>query len=363
MKNYRLNQLDGLRGLFCLMVILTHFPFRDSVLVSNFIVRQGYLFVDFFFVLSGFVIAFNYYDSIISSATFKDYLRKRFLRLYPLLLYTVFIYLAFEVFFVLYFPSLLTHRETIAHLCYLTLDSLTFLNSTVLIGDNLGMNYPTWSISAEMIAYIVFGLAILLAGRKKKWVLSAVLVICMSFLWYKKMYLLEGDWGFMRGIICFTMGVFSFLAFRKYGQRNFPRLPEYIAPIVLVAMFYFRNRYFEMNGLFVQRELFTLAFVPLFFAAFVFIYALSNGYVVDLLCSRFFQYIGKLSYSIYLNHAIVLIIVVRGMFSLLKMEETQFTIAISLLLSLVLTILYSAITFRFVENKGKKLLMKFLNLK
>ncbi|MBS1732124.1 MAG: acyltransferase, partial [Bacteroidetes bacterium] len=64
MKTNRLDQLDGLRGLFCLMVILTHFPFKDSLPVSNFIVRQGYLFVDFFFVLSGFVIAFNYYDNI-----------------------------------------------------------------------------------------------------------------------------------------------------------------------------------------------------------------------------------------------------------------------------------------------------------
>ena len=216
MKNIRLNQLDGLRGLFCLVVILTHFPFRDSFFTSNFVVRQGYLFVDFFFVLSGFVISFNYYDIIKTSDDLKQYLQKRFLRLYPLLLYTVFVYLLFELFFVWYFPNLLTHQKTVPHLLYLTFDSLTFLNSTPVLGETLGMNYPTWSISAEMIAYVTFGLILLLSGRRNKLVFCITLLAAGGFLAYKKNYLVEGDWGFVRGLICFIAGIFSLIVFKKY---------------------------------------------------------------------------------------------------------------------------------------------------
>ncbi|MFN8248211.1 MAG: acyltransferase [Ferruginibacter sp.] len=363
MKTNRLDQLDGLRGLFCLMVILTHFPFKDSLPVSNFIVRQGYLFVDFFFVLSGFVIAFNYYDNINNTAAFKDYIQKRFLRLYPLLLYTVLVYLAFEIFFVLFFPQLLTHKETLGHLLYLTLDSLTFMNSTPVLGDNLGMNYPTWSISAEMISYMIFGLIVLLFRRSRLLSIVIILVLLMIFLGTKKMYLLEGDWGFARGLVCFFMGVIAFAFSRRYTAESIGNRLEYILPVLLVGLFYFRQQYFEKKGLFIEREIFTLLVVPLFFGSFVFVYAGSKGALVKILCSRFFQYVGKLSYSIYLNHAIVLILVVRGMFSVLKLQENEFNISLSLIVSIIATILYSDITYRLVEKKGKKLLASLLRLK
>jgi peptidoglycan/LPS O-acetylase OafA/YrhL len=68
----RVEQLDGLRGIFAVLVIAHHHnAFKDSVFYNNFFVINANLFVDFFFVLSGFVIALNYVNRIHTS---KDFL-------------------------------------------------------------------------------------------------------------------------------------------------------------------------------------------------------------------------------------------------------------------------------------------------
>ena len=64
MEAYRITQLDGLRGMAAIMVLALHFPLTDSFMTGNFFVRQSWLFVDFFFVLSGFIIAKNYYNKM-----------------------------------------------------------------------------------------------------------------------------------------------------------------------------------------------------------------------------------------------------------------------------------------------------------
>ena len=80
-----------------MMVVLFHYKiFNNSItpdlLRSGFVVRQSEIFVDFFFVLSGFVIAYNY-SSIPSVTKFMEFMRKRFVRLFPLLLYTSILFL------------------------------------------------------------------------------------------------------------------------------------------------------------------------------------------------------------------------------------------------------------------------------
>jgi hypothetical protein len=75
----RVEQLDGLRGIFSILVIAHHHnAFRESIFYNNFFVLNASLFVDFFFVLSGFVIAMNYIEKIRTTqdfAVFSDLLR------------------------------------------------------------------------------------------------------------------------------------------------------------------------------------------------------------------------------------------------------------------------------------------------
>ena len=155
----RIKKLDGLRGICSLMLVIYHYSqdFLPNYIYNFFIIRQSHTFVDFFFVLIGFVIAHNYN----SLENFKDlwtYLKKRFIRLYPLLLHGQHLLLVAMIISNNFLTKYIDEGSSLMEQIFTALDSLTFLNSTPLLGDSLGMNHPSWSISAEMISYIIFGL-------------------------------------------------------------------------------------------------------------------------------------------------------------------------------------------------------------
>ena len=80
--------LDGLRGVAALMVILYHvfegFAFASNSAIET--LNHGYLAVDFFFILSGFVIGYAYDDRWGKSLTMKDFFKRRLIRLHPMVI-------------------------------------------------------------------------------------------------------------------------------------------------------------------------------------------------------------------------------------------------------------------------------------
>lgn len=82
-KNHRFHLLDALRGIAALLVLAWHIPsyFRPNLAFPN-----GFLAVDFFFCLSGFVIAFSYEERLRTRMTMRDFVSARLIRLYPLYL-------------------------------------------------------------------------------------------------------------------------------------------------------------------------------------------------------------------------------------------------------------------------------------
>lgn len=341
----RVEQLDGLRGIFSILVVAHHHnAFRDSIFYNNFFVINSSLFVDFFFVLSGFVIAMNYMDKLRSKEDFGTFIKKRFIRLYPLLFFT-------EVIFII--ANLIGDHSSLKNVSdmdlsyYLQagLDTLTFMGSTPILGDWMGINYPAWSISSEMISYVVFGIVLVLLPAHKYWAFLLVTIASAGFIVFKGEYMLVYDYGFIRGLLCFCMGIFTFAILR---DRSF-KLTLYEIPylIVLVGAMYATHHY-EWN-------LIRLIF-PVLFAIGIIIFASSTGIVTQLLSSTPFQYLGRISYSIYLNHAIVLIFVNICLFRVLKWQPTESRIALSLIISISLTVFYSHFTYEFIEKRFGKFL-------
>ena len=80
--------LDGLRGVAALMVIWYHvfegFAFASNSAIET--LNHGYLAVDFFFILSGFVIGYAYDDRRGKSLTMKDFFKRRLIRLHPMVI-------------------------------------------------------------------------------------------------------------------------------------------------------------------------------------------------------------------------------------------------------------------------------------
>lgn len=77
--------LDGLRGIAALAVVIFHFMEMFITDFSKNFIAHGYLAVDFFFCLSGFVVAYAY-DERIQQMSLKDFFRIRLIRLHPLVI-------------------------------------------------------------------------------------------------------------------------------------------------------------------------------------------------------------------------------------------------------------------------------------
>ena len=92
--------LDGLRGVAALMVIWYHifegYAFASDTMITTF--NHGYLAVDFFFILSGFVIGYAYDDRWGKSLTMKDFFKRRLIRLHPMVIMGLFWVLLHSVF-------------------------------------------------------------------------------------------------------------------------------------------------------------------------------------------------------------------------------------------------------------------------
>ncbi|MBV8091997.1 MAG: acyltransferase [Acetobacteraceae bacterium] len=148
--------LTAIRGIAAWWVVLYHFSEQLRFVVPSpalIIIGRGYLAVDLFFVLSGFVIALNY-AAMFEAATVEVYLRflmLRLARIYPLHLFIMLLFLAN--------PAAIALFSSSAHIGQ-RYDPIYFVASLFLVQnwgfDYLAWNIPAWSISTEWFAYLVF---------------------------------------------------------------------------------------------------------------------------------------------------------------------------------------------------------------
>jgi peptidoglycan/LPS O-acetylase OafA/YrhL len=156
MKN--IHSLTALRAIAAWWVVLYHFRehmFFDRGGTADVIASHGYLAVDFFFVLSGFIIARRYFIPRIDLAELTTFLRARFARIYPL---HIFMSLLFTLNVAAF---LLTGRPVPAD----RYDPIALALNLVLVhawgfAHEPTWNVPSWSISAEWFAYLLYPISI-----------------------------------------------------------------------------------------------------------------------------------------------------------------------------------------------------------
>jgi peptidoglycan/LPS O-acetylase OafA/YrhL len=159
------------------------FPNLD-ITPHRYFVSKGYLAVDMFFVLSGFVMAHVYRRAFSEGATehYRSFLMARIARLYPL-----------HIFILLLFVATAAVSQFMAGLATGSFESIPLTgprslgaiiaNIFMLQGLSAGQlswNYPTWSISVEFMAYLAFPFAlpaIARAPRSIKVVMAALLFV------------------------------------------------------------------------------------------------------------------------------------------------------------------------------------------
>ena len=158
---------DGLRIIAAGAVVVLHYSdyFKDDA-IGRFMVAHTWhfnLFVDLFFVVSGFVIARQYFGRVNDAASIGRFLWRRLARIYPLHLATLAFYMALAG--ALHFGAARTDNPARYPLSDLPAQ---FLLLHAFIGERLTFNFPSWSLSAEMFCYLLFPAVALIAQRRKE---------------------------------------------------------------------------------------------------------------------------------------------------------------------------------------------------
>ena len=347
----RFKALDGLRGIAAIMVALYHFGinYTPELFYQLTILRHSYSFVDLFFVLSGFVISYNYRNLRFENLIF--FTKKRFWRLYPLLIFTSSLFFIYNI--SSFYPTFsnqffIINFNEISHIIVAYVDSVFLTNSFPILSTSLGSNPPSWSISAEFVAYFLF--ALISVSFKRKLLTYVVLTISGVFLCIvNQKYFANGDFGFLRAIICFNFGSIVLFFFDKYKNLKIGFFHECASlGTFLIYIYFILGRFHDSK--FILEAIST----PIVYGFMIFVFSLSNGYISRLLSSKLLCFLGKLSYSIYLNHLIVIYGMAELMFNILNFENSLINQIFYMVSSLVIILTYSSWTFNTIEKKYNK---------
>jgi len=294
------------------------------------------------------------------------YLKKRFYRLYPLLLYTTLLFFSYLLLLKLvqiYTPDLLMFNSQNAlnlndQYLYL-IDTIFLTNSTPLLGSTMGVNIPSWSISSEFISYIFYGgIVFLFAGRIRNFFLLGAIIIALLYSYFHaELFPFNGDFGFVRGLIAFNLGYFVWYLAKK--NIKIPNIMEIFIPVLLLILFYYLNSFSVHQPRI--RQLLGIFVVPLFFSFSILSFIKTEGLVSKLLKLKIFQFLGDISYSIYLNHYLIILIFPKVIFSFFGLPQSSLNEVFVFILTTLIVIAYSKFTYKYIEIRFTKYLKrKFL---
>ena len=164
--------LDALRILASVGIVVLHYAdYIDDIPFGHFLfanVRHFNLFVDLFFVISGFVISSQYLSRVSDRGAIGRFLWRRLARIYPLHLVTLAFYVAVAL------MSVLGHAQGANPARYPLSDiPAQLLLLQAIDGQRLTFNFPSWSLSAEMVCYLLFPLMALVGLRRPRMIVVA----------------------------------------------------------------------------------------------------------------------------------------------------------------------------------------------
>lgn len=326
----------GLRGIAALFVVGYHQQFTAGYkLPFEVIFPRSYLMVDLFFVLSGFVLSYVYCERI----NVRSFYRARFARIYPL-----------HVFALLAFTILIVGVSAMRALAGRGLDdfgplsdwlSQLFLLNAWIPAQN-EWNKPSWSISAEAFAYLLFPLAVAALSIRPRLVSIAMVAGAVTF------YALIGS------SLDISVGLAPLRCLAGFGLG--------------MALFQFRNLPVKAIS---QLQLAAVVWIvgalilPVYdalimpgFAALVFLTWRDQGLVAKALSARPLHRLGELSYSIYLMHytagGLVGMIWIRTVAKLGMPSVLERSLFLACVFAVVVAV--SALTYRFIERPFQEFL-------
>ena len=300
------NILDGLRGVAAIMVVCFHIfeAFASSHLDQR--INHGYLAVDFFFILSGFVVGYAY-DDRWGKMTTKDFFKRRIIRLHPMVVMGAII--GAIMFY--------TQGCSVWDVSTVAVGALlvaTLLNALLIpvtpgtevrgVGEMFPLNGPSWSLFFEYIGNILYVLFIRKLSTKALAVLVVVVGcglaafailgplgdICVGF----SLTGTEFTGGSLRLLFSFSAGLLLSRIFKPTNIKG----AFWICSLFIIALLAVPRiggaEHLWMNGIY--DTLCCVAFFPLL------VYLGASGKSTDKYTTRICKFLGDISYPLYMVH-------------------------------------------------------------
>jgi len=254
-------------------------------------VPHGYMAVDFFFVLSGFIMCYTYLDDFRGRgmAAYAPFLGKRFGRIFPLHAFCVLAMLLLGWISVALLGRNIFHAGT-----NLLIDVPANLLMLQGIGIGQNLNGPSWSVSVEFVAYVLFPLliAVVFRNRLLPWIAGFLAAAGLV-----QVAMLDPRWSLIAidplsaTIRCLAGFTFGMIAYRLYAET---RLGEWLGrDAVAVSLAAAAGL-----TLVLKQDLVAAAL----FAPIVVAFAVNRGWPARLLGWRPLHFLGVISFSLYLVH-------------------------------------------------------------
>ena len=317
-----------------MMVVLYHVPefffFSDLA-----VIRSGWLFVDFFFVLSGFVITHAYGNEIANLDNAFNFMRRRFARLYPLHFCTFAAFVAWILLFdtarligSMKFPEVFHATNLFADLSFPKIVShLTLLQGFVGNSGDVGFNIPSWAISVEFWTYVVFAICCPLLGRHLLLGQLFLTVACLLLLYALSGEELEWYGNILRSLAGFSVGSAAYLLLTKLKgyQLNVLLMTALEGTVLAEALgfLWLASQCGKTDHTIHQLQWLS----PIVFAQVIVVFSFEAGTISRVLNRRIVGRAGTYSYSLYMVHALILGIMLVFLAGLMRVGG--FNLAIS----------------------------------
>lgn len=316
-----LANLTPLRGIAALLTVIFHVDivlslFQGKLLDQNdsHLISRMYLMVDFFFVLSGFIMCHvyaKYFDTSVSGQNFKKFAIARFARVYPLHVFSMFL-TTFFLFLLYQWGAQVTPILDTENSVYSLITNIFLLHS-MNFHQWFTFTHASWSISVEWWMYMVF--PFLVAPFMKLTKPGRLMIVGLCIAGYLMIgYLLvplvtvpdslsffrtngtppfslnvSYQFGFFRCLFGFVIGMMVYLAWKdNWAKKLFSS--GYTVLILLAGLFTCMH--------FAVLDVFTVLFFPFILLA----AAYGNRYMNLVLATKPLQKLGDWSFSIYLIH-------------------------------------------------------------
>ena len=347
MKNNYRSEIDGLRCLAVISVVLYH---AQIIIYDLQPFKGGFIGVDIFFVISGYLITSIILKEIIEKGnfSFKNFYERRTRRILPALLFIMLVSIPFSWVY-LYPIELVNFSKSILYSLGFG-SNFYFHFSGLEYGSPEGLLKPflhTWSLSVEEQYYLIFPMVLFSVFKYFKRYFFNFLIL--SFI----ISLILADWGSKN----YPSSTFYFLHTRlwelicgsliaffeiKKGHRNQNKILSQILPtlglfLIIYSIFFFSNKT-------PHPSFYTL--IPVIGVALILWYADKNDIISKFLSHKLFVGIGLISYSLYLWH--------YPIFSFAKNLDLFFDSNFSKSILIIISFLLSVFTYYYVEQPARK---------